>query len=80
MAKDEFPNNDQPGLVPWKLIGLLVVAGIALLFILQNRTREPIEFLFWEINSRQWVTIAVAIAVGVVLDRLFLGWWRRRRS
>jgi uncharacterized integral membrane protein len=64
--------------IPWKLVGLIVLAAIALLFVLQNRNRAPVQFLFFEINSRQWVNIVVAIVVGVLLDRLFLGWWRRR--
>jgi hypothetical protein len=65
---------------PWRLIGLVAVAVVAVLFVLQNRERRSVDFLFFEINSRQWVNIAVAIAIGVVLDRLFLGWWRRRRE
>jgi len=63
-----------------KLIALLVMVGIAVTFVLQNRDRKSIDFLVFEINSRQWVNIAAAIAIGIVLDRLFLGWWRRRKS
>jgi len=63
-----------------KLIAFLVLVGIAVTFVLQNRDRKSVDFLVFEINSRQWVNIAVAIAIGVVLDRLFLGWWRRRKS
>ncbi len=65
---------------PWRLIGLATVVVVAALFVLQNRERMPVDFLFFEINSRQWVNIAVAIGLGVVLDRLFIGWRRRRRS
>jgi hypothetical protein len=65
---------------PWRLIVLVGVAVVAVLFVLQNRERKSVDFLFFEINSRQWVNIAVAIAIGVILDRLFLGWWRRRRN
>ncbi|MSV57513.1 MAG: DUF1049 domain-containing protein, partial [Actinobacteria bacterium] len=49
------------------------------IFILQNRDRLPVNFLFFEINSRQWVNLSVAVAFGVVLDRLFIGWRKRRR-
>lgn len=80
MSRNRAEGVDQPSVVPWKLIGMLVLAGVALLFVLQNRDRMPVEFLFWEINSRQWVNIAIAIAIGVALDRLFLGWWRRRKT
>lgn len=80
MSRNRAEGVDQPSVVPWKLIGMLVLAGVALLFVLQNRARMPVEFLFWEINSRQWVNIAIAIAIGIALDRLFLGWWRRRKT
>ena len=63
-----------------KLIALIVLVGVAVTFVLQNRDRKSVDFLVFEINSRQWVNIAVAIAIGVVLDRLFLGWWRRRKN
>jgi Flp pilus assembly protein TadB len=62
-----------------KFLAFLVLVAVAVIFVLQNRDRKPVDFLVFEINSRQWVNIAVAILLGVVLDRLFLGWWRRRR-
>lgn len=80
MTEDRGFPDERPPLLPWKLVGLVVVAGLALLFALQNRNRTPVQFLFWEVNSRQWVSIAVAIALGVLLDRLFQAWWRRRRT
>jgi hypothetical protein len=61
-----------------KLVVFVALAAAALIFVLQNRERKSVDFLFLEINSRQWVNIVVAILIGVVLDRLFLGWWRRR--
>jgi hypothetical protein len=55
---------------------LLVVSGV---FILQNRERTTIDFLVFELHSRVWTAIAVAIGLGVLLDRLVSAWWRRRR-
>ena len=55
---------------------LLVVSGV---FILQNRERTTIDFLVFELRSRVWTAIAVAIGLGVLLDRLITAWWRRRR-
>lgn len=74
-----FEGSGSGGL-PWRLIGFVVVAAAAAMFVLQNRERKTVDFLFFEINSRQWVNIVVAIAVGVVLDRLFIGWRKRRRN
>lgn len=66
-----------PGL---KLILFVALAAVGVIFVLQNRERKSVDFLVFEINSRQWVNIAVAILLGVVLDRLFLSWWRRRKA
>ena len=55
---------------------LLVVSGV---FILQNRERTTIDVLVFELRSRVWTAIAVAIGLGVLLDRLISAWWRRRR-
>lgn len=61
------------------LIGFIVVAVIAVVFILQNRERRQIDFLFFEVTTRVWTSLAVSVALGVLLDRLFSSWWRRRR-
>ncbi len=61
------------------LIGFAVVAILALVFVLQNRERTEIHFLFLDHFGRQWVNLLIAMAVGVLLDRLFTLWWRRRK-
>jgi hypothetical protein len=50
------------------------------IFILQNRERTELDFVLFEVHSRVWTSIAVSIALGVVLDRLFLRFWRKRRD
>lgn len=62
------------------LILLLIVAAITAVFIAQNREEANIEFLFFDVTSRVWTAIAVAIALGILLDRLILAWWRRARK
>lgn len=61
------------------LILLILVAVITAVFIAQNRDRTQIEFLFFDVRSRVWTAIAVSIALGVLLDRLILAYWRRAR-
>ena len=61
------------------LIMLIVVAAISAFFIGQNRDRVEVQFLFFSFNGRTWTTILIAIALGIILDRLILGWWRRSR-
>ena len=67
------------GLSP-ALIGFGVVAIVAVIFIVQNSERTNVNFLFFDFNSRVWVALLVAIAFGVLLDRLLVGWWRRRKT
>jgi uncharacterized integral membrane protein len=62
------------------LVGLVVLAVASVIFIVQNSERPKITFLFFSVRTRLWVAIALAILVGVVLDRLFAIWWRRRRE
>ena len=65
---------------PIKLIAFIAVAALTVVFVFQNRERHRIDFLFFELNTRTWTALATALALGVILDRLFIGWWRRARS
>ncbi|MEJ6720460.1 hypothetical protein [Ilumatobacter sp.] len=85
MRDNDLQYNDQPGAAGRNGPGLFLVltifvAAITAVFILQNRERTSIEFLFFDFNSRTWVAIAISIGLGVLLDRLFLAWWRRARK
>lgn len=66
--------------IPWKLVGFVVAALVIVLFVLSNRTRMNVNFLFFEVNSRQWVNLLVAVALGVIADRLFIGMRKLRRK
>lgn len=70
----------EPRDIPWRFISFAFLVAIVAAFVLQNRDRMPVNFLFFEINSRQWVNLIVAVAFGVVLDRLFIGWRKRHRK
>ena len=65
--------------IPWRLVGVAVVAVIIVVFIVQNWEETPVEFLFFDINSQLSLSLIVAILFGVVLDRLVIGLNRRRR-
>ena len=66
-----------PGLF---LILTIVVAVIMAVFVAQNRDQIEIKFLFFDFSSRIWTAIAMAIGLGILLDRLVIGWWRRARK
>lgn len=72
------PSAARSGLSP-ALVAFIVVAIVALVFVLQNGERAPIKFLFFDASTSVWVAIAIAIGIGILLDRLLLAWWRRRR-
>lgn len=61
------------------LIALIVVGVLAVVFVLQNGDRTKTNFLMFEFRSSLWVTILLAMAAGVILDRVFTMWWRRRK-
>lgn len=64
---------------PIALIVGVIVAAAALLFVISNRDEVEIDFIAFSVQSRTWTALVVSIGLGIVLDRLFLAWWRRRR-
>ena len=62
------------------LIAFIVLAILAAVFVLQNGGRANISFLFFDVGAAVWVAIAISIGVGILLDRLLIAWWRRRRT
>jgi uncharacterized integral membrane protein len=61
------------------LIGFAIVAILAVTFFFQNGSRAPVHFLMFERHARVRWSILVSVACGIVLDRLFGFWWRRRK-
>jgi uncharacterized integral membrane protein len=77
---DAQPSNEGrngPGIF---LVLVVLVAAVIAVFIAQNAERAGIEFLFFDFNSRIWVAIAISIALGILLDRVIIMWWRRARK
>ena len=61
------------------LVASAIVAILAITFFFQNGDRATVHFLMFERNARVRWSILVSIAAGIVIDRLFGIWWRRRR-
>ena len=61
------------------LVAFAVVVVLTVVFVLRNRDRTQLDFVVFEVHARVWTSLAVSIALGIVLDRLFLRFWRRRR-
>ena len=65
----ELPPGDpgQPireGASTAKWVALAVVGVLILSFILQNRDRANVDFLFWDAEVRLWVALVLAAALG----------------
>jgi len=61
------------------LILFLIVAAGTAVFIVQNGEPVATEFLWFDRMPKLWVAIVISIGLGILLDRLILGWWRRSR-
>jgi uncharacterized integral membrane protein len=62
------------------LVILVVIVAVAATFIIQNSDKATIRFLFISVTTRIWAGFLIALALGVLLDRLFTMWWRRRQQ
>jgi uncharacterized integral membrane protein len=62
------------------LVILVVLVVVTAIFIIQNSDKATIRFLFISVTTRIWAGFLIALALGVVLDRLFSMWWRRRQQ
>ena len=53
-----------------KLIFILILAGLTVVFIIQNVAVVEIQFLFWSIQMSRSLVIFILLAIGVVI-----GWF-----
>jgi uncharacterized integral membrane protein len=76
---DGWKQTEERKISPF-LIGLIVVAVLALIFIVQNSNDAPVTVLFWDFTMNIWVVIVIALVLGMALDRLLQMWMRRRKG
>lgn len=62
-----------------EVVGWLVVAVAAVIFVVQNNERTEVKFLFFDGNLRVWVVIVVSLVLGALLGWLLPRIVRRRR-
>jgi len=58
-----------------KMITSLILAGLAVIFIIQNVTVVEVRFLFWTVPISRALLIFLALAVGIII-----GWTLRSLS
>jgi uncharacterized integral membrane protein len=62
------------------LIGLGIVIVLFVVFFLQNSEHQTIDFLVFEKRTTIRWSLLVAVVLGILVDRIFTMWWRRRRK
>ena len=61
------------------LIGLGIVIVLFVVFFLQNSEQLTIDFLIFEKRTTIRWSLLIAVVLGILVDRIFTMWWRRRR-
>ena len=54
----------------YKMIAILVLAGLVVVFVIQNVTIVEIKFLFWSVQMSRSLLIFILLAIGFVI-----GWF-----
>ena len=71
--------KSRTGISPTMIV-FIVLAVVAIIFVLQNSDSHDVNFLMLEFKAPAWVIFALLILVGVALDRLLQFWMRRRKA
>ena len=79
-AGDGGAGWDRPHRVSPALIVLAVIVLLLIVFIAENGHAVRIRLIVPRVTMPVWVAFLICVAVGVVLDRLFLAWWHHRKS
>jgi uncharacterized integral membrane protein len=65
-------------LVTRVVIGVVVVV-LAILFVVQNSDRVQTTFVFFDVTTRLWVGLVVALVLGALLGQAVEALWDRRK-
>ncbi|HYH42397.1 MAG TPA: LapA family protein [Burkholderiales bacterium] len=63
-----------------KLVLVLVLACLAVLFVVQNVTLVEVRFLGWSVTMTLSLLIFLLFATGVITGSLLQSYWRYRRK
>jgi len=62
-----------------KLILILVISGLAVLFIIQNVTVVEIQFLFWSVQMSRSLLLFILLAIGMIIGWVLRGYLQHRK-
>lgn len=63
-----------------KLVVILVLAGLAVLFIIQNVAAVEIQFLVWSLQISRSLLMLLMLLIGMVIGWVLHGYLRYRNS
>lgn len=63
-----------------KLILILTLAGLAVLFIIQNVAIVEIQFLFWSTRMPRSLLIFLLLAIGIIIGWFLHGYLKHRKE
>jgi uncharacterized integral membrane protein len=75
---DESSDGLDRRLVTRVVIGVVVVI-LAILFVVQNSDRVQTTFVFFDVTTRLWVGLVVALVLGALLGQVVEALWDRRK-
>jgi putative membrane protein len=63
-----------------KIITILILAGLAAMFIFQNAAMVELKFLFWTLPASMTLTMFLIFSSGIITGWLLRGTFSRRKS
>jgi uncharacterized integral membrane protein len=63
-----------------RLVVAVAVIVLILLFMTQNNDEVDTSFVFFTVQTRLWVSLLVAVLLGVILGQLGQMVWHRRKA
>ena len=64
----------------FKLILGIVLAGVAILFIIQNVTVVELKFLFWTLSMSRALLLFLILSTGIILGWFLHSYFKRTRT
>lgn len=79
MADEEHVQSAKGRITP-RMVGGIVLAALAVAFILSNREQANVSFLIFDADLALWLVLTLTFAVGLAVGTLVLGRSRYKPS
>jgi uncharacterized integral membrane protein len=64
----------------YKLILSIAIAGMAVLFIIQNVAVVDMKFLFWTLSMSRALLMSFILSIGIIMGWLLHGYFKRLKT